>query len=271
MLELDQILAKVNQRVTDIRNRTGAIGATQNATEGKDRLFGSDGNDLIDGLGGNDQIFGDFGDDVLQGNSGDDLITGGFGNDYLLGGDANDRLFGDFGDDLIFGENGNDLLSGSAGSDVIFGGAGNDSLLGGINGELDAPEGFFEDFLVGGSGSDNLNAFGGGKGNIERDVLVGGGEVDANGSITSFTPDGVRDTFVLANATGAFYTTAGGDDYAVIFDFEPGIDKLQLKSGVTYGFSGDNQSFFATSNGSQDLVAIFAGGVNLSGTDITFV
>lgn len=269
MATTEEILARVNQRIADIQSRTGAIAGAQNVTEGRDRLFGTSDNDVIEGRGGNDLISGGFGDDNLSGGSGDDTVAGGFGNDYLQGGDGKDQLYGDFGDDLIFGDNGNDLLSGGVGSDVIFGGAGNDNLLGGINGEIGAPEGFFEDFLVGGSGSDTLNAFGGGRGNIEIDILFGGGEVDASGSITD-SPDGVRDTFVLGDANTPFYTDASS--YAIIFDFEPGIDKLQLNSGVTYGAASDNQSFFATlPDGSNDVIAIFPQGINFSGSDITFV
>jgi Ca2+-binding RTX toxin-like protein len=217
-------------------------------------------------------IFGQFGDDTLFGGNGNDLVSGGFGNDFISGGEGNDRLFGEFGDDLIFGDNGNDLLGGSIGSDILFGGAGNDTLLGGINGEITAPEGFFEDFLVGGSGSDTLNGFGGGKGNIERDILVGGGSVDAEGNITDFSPDGVRDTFFLGDINGPFYTAAGSDDFAIIPDFEPGIDKLQLSSKATYGAASDNQSFIATlPDGSRDLIAIFPGGINFSNSDLIFV
>jgi Ca2+-binding RTX toxin-like protein len=273
MATTEELLDKINQRIENIQRRVGAIAGGQNGTEGKDRLFGSDGNDEINGLGDDDQIFGSFGDDALSGGGGRDLITGGFGNDFVQGGEGNDRLFGDFGDDLVFGDNGNDLVSGSAGGDVLSGGAGNDNLLGGTNGDINGPEEFFQDFLVGGSGSDTLNAFGGGKGNIERDTLLGGGAVDDGGGITDFSPDGARDTFVLGDANGPFYTAAGSQDNAFILDFEPGIDKLQLSSKVSYGqANGDNQSLFATlPDGSRDLIAIFPQGINFSNSDITFV
>lgn len=266
MLDIEQILAEVNQRITEAQDRIGVVTGSRIGTNLKDRIFGSDGDDYIDGGGGNDQIFGNFGNDFLLGGTGDDLVTGGFGNDYVDGGDGNDRLFGDFGDDLVFGGNGNDLLDGGVGSDVLFGGDGNDNITGGTNGDINAPAGYFEDYLIGGRGSDTLNGFGGGAGNIEVDWLIGGGAVDENGFITDTSPDGVRDTFVLGNSSGAFYATAGLNDYAVIFDFEIGIDQLQLSTSVTHTFGvgsvfsdRDTLIFANLPNGTPDLIGVVVG------------
>lgn len=258
MLDIEQIIGKVNQRIAEIQNRIGSTTGSRTGTESRDRMFGSDGDDFIDGLGGNDQIFGNFGNDVLLGGNGADLIVAGFGNDYLEGGEGNDRLFGDFDDDLVFGGNGNDTLDGSVGSDVLFGGDGNDNISGGTNGAPDAPEFFFEDYLIGGTGSDVLNGFAGGRGNTEIDWLIGGGSVDANGFIDSDANgnpinifDGARDLYVLGNSTGAFYTSAEFGDYALIFGFEVGIDQLQLGSGVQH--VSVPTSAFEVSFGSTDV------------------
>ncbi|HAX78018.1 MAG TPA: hypothetical protein DCY88_19900 [Cyanobacteria bacterium UBA11372] len=246
---------------------------------GRDKLVAASGSSLLIGGNGNDQLYGSFGDDTENGGNGDDLLFGDFGNDYLVGESGNDRMFGGFGDDLIFGGDGNDTMDGSVGSDVLFGGAGDDVITGGTNGALDAPPGFFEDYLVGGSGSDILNGFGGGTGNTEIDWLIGGGAVDADGFVTDISPDGFKDTFVLGDSSSVYYASRGADDYALIFDFESGIDKLRLKSGVTYtprnaDFNGDgitDTGLFAQVSGAVDLIAIFNGGVSLTSTDITFV
>jgi Ca2+-binding RTX toxin-like protein len=210
-----------------------------NGGAGDDGLFGNLGNDTLNGGSGNDNLTGSLGDDFLDGGSGNDRLTGGLGNDRLTGGLGNDALFAGLGDDLLFGGAGNDDLNGSDGSDVLFGGDGNDNLVGGTNGSPDAPQGFFEDFLVGGAGSDTLNGFGINStrtGSAEIDFLVGGGAVDETGDITDFSPDGVRDVFVLGDANRFFYTDAGDSDYAIIRGFEKGIDQLQLSPSGSFTF-----------------------------------
>ncbi len=248
---------------------------------GKDKLFaGNSGNSLLNGGAGNDRLVGGFGDDTLNGGSGDDNLNGGLGNDLLNGGSGddnlngglgddtlngglgNDILFASIGDDLLFGQAGDDTLNGSVGSDVIFGGDGNDNLSGGPNGSPDAPKGFFEDFLVGGAGSDILNGFGGGTESFERDELVGGGAVNQAGDVTDFSPDGARDLFVLGDANNSFYTSAGSEDYAIIYDFEKGIDQFQLSPTGTYVFgtasifSDLDTLIFAKLPSGNDLIAI---------------
>ncbi|MDZ8223229.1 calcium-binding protein [Nostoc sp. ChiVER01] len=244
-----------------------------NGGDGNDKLFGNLGDDTLNGGSGNDELSGSLGDDLLNGDSGNDTLLGSLGNDTLNGGSGSDQLSGSAGDDLVFGNAGNDTLDGGQGSDVIFGGAGDDILLGGPSGSPDAPEGFFEDFLVGGAGSDTLNGFGvsGGtsKGDgtaklFERDVLVGGGAVDASGNVTNVSGDGVKDVFVLGDAKGAFYTDAGEKDYATILGFEKGIDQLQLSPAVTYKLQTASvinkldTLIFAQLPGGADLIAIVA-------------
>ena len=244
-----------------------------NGGNGNDKLFGNLGDDTLNGGSGDDELSGSLGDDLLNGDSGDDTLLGSLGNDTLNGGSGNDELSGSVGDDLVFGDAGNDTLDGGQGSDVIFGGNGDDILLGGPSGSPDAPEGFFEDFLVGGAGSDTLNGFGVGGGTsdangtaklFERDVLVGGGAVDTSGNVTNVSGDGVKDVFVLGDAKGAFYTAAGDKDYATILGFEKGIDQLQLSPAVTYKLQTKSQIseldtlIFAQLPSGNDLIAIVA-------------
>lgn len=213
---------------------------------------------------------------MLNGDSGDDRLVGSLGNDTLNGGLGNDSLSGSAADDFVFGDAGNDTLDGGQGSDVIFGGDGNDSLIGSLSGSPDAPEGFFEDYLVGGAGSDTLKGFAavtgsGGDSTVqsfEKDQLVGGGTVDKNGIVTDFSGDGVKDVFLLGDEKGAFYTAARDKDYALILGLEKGIDELSFNPSVTYQLQLGSQItqldtlIFAKLPGGNDLIAIVAG-VNL--------
>lgn len=230
---------------------------------GDDILTGGFGNDTLLGGNGKDNMNGGLGDDFLDGGSDNDSLNGGLGNDSLYGGNGNDLLSGSLGDDLLFGEDGDDQLYGSIGSDVLFGSAGNDLLSGGTNGEPDAPREFFVDYLVGGSGRDTLNGYGGGVGTFEVDELIGGGAVDETGTVTSVNPDGQRDVFVLGEVgKGAYYAQAGFDDYAIIFDFEKGIDQVQLDTTLSYTFgltSNNDTLIFANTSIGSDLIGIVVG------------
>lgn len=56
MANLDEILARVNQRTAEIQAKVADIRGTRFGTEGRDRLIGSFENDVILGLGGDDLI-----------------------------------------------------------------------------------------------------------------------------------------------------------------------------------------------------------------------
>ncbi len=203
---------------------------------GDDTMHGGDGNDILKGRTGNNTLNGDAGDDnlrgsddgddimnggadsdVLAGLSGDDRLDGGTGNDFLYGGRDNDIVIGGDGDDTVKGNRNNDLLSGDAGSDRLFGGGGNDSLDGG--------EG--RDYLLGEGGDDSLD---GGTGD---DNLTGG-----TGS----------DIFVFQGI---------GYGYDRVFDFETGIDKVDL---VEVGFSSFTQVSAIATNISAGLKLTFGYG-----------
>ncbi|MEL6551846.1 MAG: calcium-binding protein [Cyanobacteria bacterium J06621_11] len=219
MPSIDDILQRAESRTKEIRSRVGSRqnSTRQTGTSGKDFLIADTSEDsVLNGRGGNDRLFGRFGNDRISGGAGNDIIDGGFGDDVL---------FGNGGDDQIFGKIGNDTLDGGGGNDGLFGGMGDDSLDGG-NGEDQLNGDVGSDTVIGGRASDILvGGSNAGTGNpLEIDQLIGG-VVTASGDVIF---DNASDTFVLGDNNGSFYARGGFDDYAIIFDFEPGIDRLEL-------------------------------------------
>ncbi|NJP10105.1 MAG: hypothetical protein HC866_12010 [Leptolyngbyaceae cyanobacterium RU_5_1] len=156
---------------------------------GNNTLFGTQLNETIQGLDGNDHLFGLNGDDSLEGGNNDDYLDGGSGNDTLFGNTGNDHLFAGLGNDSLDGGSGRDWLNGGVGNDVLLGSDGNDTL----------------------QGSSALTAG-------EIDLLTGGGGAD---------------TFVLGSFLDMLYddqntATDGTADYALITDFNPSQDVIQL-------------------------------------------
>ncbi len=146
------------------------------------------------GTAGNDTLIALGGNNPVLGLAGNDLLFGNMGNDTLDGGDGNDTLYGGRDRDVLTGGNGADVLFGDLGDDTLNGGEGNDTLTGA--GRI-------------------TNSFGRG----ERDILTGG-----PGS----------DRFVLGDSTRAYYEGNGPADYALVTDFDPTADFLQLRQGLTY-------------------------------------
>jgi len=192
-----------------------------------DIIWSGSGNDTVNAGDGNDVIVGDVGADSLSGGAGDDSIyidasdtsiDGGSGFDaaYITGGSGmsidmaatNFEWVADFvgGDDIIdasglstraevYAQAGTDVVTGGSGADFLWGGAGNDSVSGGSG----------DDVLVGESGADTLT------GDAGIDTLYGN---SGNGG------DGAQDTYV--------FTSGWGTDF--VFDFEHGIDKLDMSA-----------------------------------------
>ncbi|MEM1278516.1 MAG: Calx-beta domain-containing protein [Cyanobacteria bacterium P01_H01_bin.152] len=146
---------------------------------------------------------------MLQGRDGNDAITGGSNRDLIEGGDGNDIIRGGAGDDNtsylntgvygttrggLYGGEGDDEIYGEGGNDALFGGTGNDLLV----------------------GVDQSNAA---PGLSERDNLSGGAG---------------EDRFILGDANWIGYddrntNTSGTNDYALITDFNPAEDTIQLQ------------------------------------------
>jgi Ca2+-binding RTX toxin-like protein len=232
---------------------------------GSDRLQGDEGQDYLDGGAENDTLSGGAGNDTLSGWSGDDLLDGGEGIDTLvespenyglrdvefvltnttLTGNGSDRLTS-IERVILTGDDGNNAMNAAqftAGTVHLDGGKGNDRLWGGAGG----------DRLIGGEGDDWLNAAGENRGKGAIDFLRGGAG---------------RDRFVLGDARGAYYadsttTRENQNGYAVIEDFEPTQDVIQLSSPLSqYGFVQSpfsNQmgtAIVLRSGGRDELIAI---------------
>jgi Ca2+-binding RTX toxin-like protein len=226
--------------------------STLNGGDGRDQLFGNFGNDTLNGGNGNDRLFGGLGNDTLDGGFGNDFLDGGLGDDILIGGGGNDQIFGSIGNDILDGGGGNDTLNGGLGDDQLDGGNGNDTLNASPGNDI-LLGGLGSDILVGGSNADT--------GDIEQDFLIGG-LLDSNGLPVG---DGVQDTFVLGDANGSFYTRSGLDDFAIILDFEAGIDRLQLSPVNTYAFgtaafvSDLDTLIFANLSTGPELIGVVVG------------
>jgi Ca2+-binding RTX toxin-like protein len=252
--EGDDVLTGTNRR--DLISGLGGDDIIQGLA-GNDQLFGGDGNDLIAAGDGNDTVEGNAGRDDIVGGDGNDLLEGGAGVDRILGESGNDTISGGRGNDILDGGEGNDSVSGDEGSDRIFGGSGEDSLSGGAGADT-LTGGFGNDSLDGGEGDDRL---------IGIDPFSPGAEVGFGaGEVDTLTGAVGRDTFVLADENRVYYDdgeplSRGESDFALITDFDPSQDFIQLK-GEADVYSLD---FFTSELGTIDADLIFDPGVTARG------
>ncbi|WP_299658263.1 hypothetical protein [uncultured Tateyamaria sp.] len=216
---------------------------------GRDTVFGGLGNDTIEGGNGDDEFHGQRGNDVINARLGNDNVFGGGGSDTISAGDGNDVVYGGNGRDLVFLNEGDDVFfdngqGGELGRDTVFGGLGNDTIEGG-NGD---------DAFHGGTGNDVINA------RLGNDNIFGGDGFD-----TIFGGDG-DDLIFGGNGQDRIYMGMGNDRYVdtgqagdlgrdginggggadtfvfgavisedTIFDFEVGVDTLELASELVGG------------------------------------
>ena len=234
---------------------------------GNDKIFGGgdndiitagDGKDTVEGGTGSDLISGNNGDDNLSGQSGQDDILGGDGNDLINGGSDSDRLLGEAGNDSIHGDDGNDVIEGGTGEDKLRGGKGNDRIFGG-SGSDNLSGGDGKDVLTGGFANDNLD---GGSGNdrlIGIDPTTAGSGVGFGaGEVDILTGSKGKDTFVLGDEKRVYYSdgdplTTGDADYALITDFDPTEDTIQIKGSADLY----DLDFFTSTTGTTDAALIY--------------
>ena len=195
-----------------------------------------------------DVLVGTASDDVIYGLGGNDRINGGLGNDELDGGAGNDNLNGGGGFDTLYGGTGNDVLSLRI-SDLggnVEGGAGDDVLIG-------SDTTFSLNTLNGNEGNDILRAGAGGAsmlGEDGNDRLVGSAGDD------QFVGGQGVDTFVF----GAIWTNASSGFTDVIYDFEDGVEKIDLRdSGLTFA------DLLITDDGFSAIITATAGRIEVAG------
>lgn len=208
-------------------------------TTSQDAIYAGAQTRWIDGWSGDDLIVGSDGADMLWGNTGNDEIYGGKGNDQLIGGWGG-RKETDLGArDLLYGGEGKDKLYGEGGDDALYGQEDDDIIYGGTG----------DDYIAGTSEARTR----------DRDTLYGGAG---------------RDYFVLGEKKDAFYQGRG---YAIIKDWEAGLDKLQIgRGGGSYTFEFKKQSGRRLLDGvvyyNNDLIGVVEdiGDNGLSQSDFVF-
>lgn len=183
-----------------------------------------------------------------------------------------DTLVGGNGSDTLRGGAGNDILTGNRGNDTLVGGAGNDILIGTNNDDY----GYYSsDSLVVNLSSDSVSL-------LPTQILLPPESINVYGrpkDIDTLTSGAGADTFVLGNdksvdPDGIFYNNAGNSDYALITDFNPAEDFIQLhnpgsaeappiKTGYSLGQSPiglpSGTTLFFNTDSKQELIAIIQG------------
>jgi Ca2+-binding RTX toxin-like protein len=193
------------------------------------------------------------------------------GNDFVDASANNfaTSLYGNIGNDTLLGGSGNDYLDGGTGSNYLFGGSGNDTL----KVLPDYSRQARNNYLFGGSGNDTL--FGG----LHDDILIG---VEANGlnpgvnEIDNLQGQRGVDRFVLGDSNNIYYddrntSTIGNTDYALIVDFNPAEDKIQLQglaSNYLLQVVGANTNLYIDKVGSEpdELIGVLE---NVTGLNLT--
>ena len=251
-------------------------------------IYGGGGNDVMTGGSAGDVLWAGAGNDTVSGGGGDDVIIGDVGVDSLSGGDGNDIIYMDGADSAVSGGAGTDAVyvtsgtgttldmaatqfewvadfaggndtynaTGQSSAVTVYAGAGDDSLVGGLG----------NDYLWGEAGNDTISGGGGADtlvGGAGADTLLGGTGIDAIFANSGGGGDGAVDV-VLFNAAGF------GTDF--VFDFEHGIDKLNLQgTGATAGtISINNVSGNAEVHVGADLIVVAGAGATLTIADFVF-
>jgi Ca2+-binding RTX toxin-like protein len=243
-------------------------------------------------------INGTVDDNLLNGTDANDTINPGLGEDTIDGGGGIDRLIINYAasrdrityaSDSVAAEGTGEIFSGVNGVTFtnvevynLTGSQFDDDLFGGNLGDtLNGGDG--SDDLIGGGGNDILV---GGDGD---DILTGVGEENGVNSIDTLTGGNGVDSFVFSSADRVFYndennSTVGLSNYALIGDFDPSQDLLQLEGSATRyllasspitGISGtaiyldtnENNAF----NSTDELIAVLQNDTGLNLTADYFV
>ncbi len=202
-------------------------------------IIGGPNNETIHGTSQFDHIITGTGDDYLDGGDGRDLLDAGEGNDTLNGGPGKDWMFGGPGDDTYFVQETYDFIDEGVAFPTLPGG-GNDTLISmadwyyessftienlwifdGIPGTTTLVAGGNDNLLSGNSGDNNLYA------NWGNDTIWGKAGFD-------HIDLSDRSAGAIGANTVMFET---GNGYDIIWNFAPGIDKVDLVPFSLTGFA----------------------------------
>lgn len=141
--------------------------------------------------------------------------------------------------DKLFGQTGNDSINAGNGDDTLYGYKGNDTLLGG-------------------AGNDIVNGAGLSRNDTTGPQSFGDNEID------TLTGGAGKDTFQLWGGSGrsginVYYDAAGGSDYALITDFNPAEDIIQLtsKAGASTTMGSVSYVLGASPDGSATSTGLY--------------
>ncbi|MDD1458412.1 calcium-binding protein, partial [Dolichospermum sp. ST_sed7] len=272
---------------------------------------------LITGSGNDVINFSQRSNDTISTGNGDDTINAGLGNDTVNGGTGNDLLILDYSSNTYTGtspqsgisssvsNNGNGgfngfyraysntslnydqvnfsnierfQITGTGAKDNIVTGDGNDTINSGAgNDTINASGG--NDSINTGDGNDSIN---GGDGNDTIDGVNGASLTPGLGEIDSLTGGTGSDSFILGNATKAYYDdgntlTNGSSDYADITDVNIG-DIIQLpgtSSNYLLAVVGADTQILINKPGTEpdELIGIIRNqtGLSLTGSSFAYV
>lgn len=141
-----------------------------------------------------------------------------------------------------------------------------DAIVGTANGEY-LPGGNGEEYFVGGGGSDYIWA-----GPGDDIINATSAELRGDGEWDQLLGAGGADTFLLGDATGAYYAAQGDSDVAFMPDFEAGIDQVVLHGSASdYVLSPNGQGEVWLSLTSGESIAGFATSSTLSLSDFQYL
>jgi len=243
---------------------------TFNLSNFADNVRGYAGNDRIFGMGGNDTLAGDGGADRIEGGAGNDRINGGIDADVMLGGAGSDTFSVDNIGDRVYETT-------TTASAVDAGGV--DTVLSSITFNLNATAGvrFVErltltgtavtngtgnalaNIITGNSANNILTGLDGNdtmRGGLGADRLVGG-----NGKDLLYA--GV-DTHVDTFAYAALAETGIGAARDVLYEFDSGEDKINLRTlDSNTALAGDQNFTFSAAGPQANSVWFVVSGANV--------
>lgn len=160
----------------------------------------------------------------------------------LIGGDTASSIIGSEGDDILLGGEQDDVIDGGAGNDILLGLGGNNSITGGDGNDIITGGGLA---ITGNGSASVLTVTVDTKG---LDTLTGGAGADR------FVLGGNPSTEPNGQPPIIHYDEAGNNDYALIQDFTPGEDTIEL------GGSKTDYRLAASPAGLPTGIALYRGG-----------